>query len=454
MAMLDEVQPLPQRQGIKTRDLFIPNEPSLGTDPVTPVKYVMDLLDEAGFGSTQPLNRVPVYKGKRRGGSSTLGDITAEGENPYGLEARIFPRILKTALGSDSYLRPAGGTSKLHRLVIPTNASAEAGSCQVQYESLETPVQITRNKGTRIGGINLAYAGGGAAARYGVNFMGIGREVKTDVGGTIVEYPFKAFSFMNGYAKLAGYYLTGMTDFRINIDFGAARQDAAFHAGEAAAIGYGEVFPSGSLGLMWSTSGLAPENNMNFYDMAVNQQNIPLDVAWANNPVDLADQWCRIILPTVRFSRRGFRPGGAMGKNITQDWQMVDEADADIAAELMAENMGPYQLTTDNKLGLKLGGGATVPITLGTASTLITAEDVIDAINANVTFAAYGEAFEYMGRFMMRSNGTGSTYSIQVDTALTDSAHEILGLDGVARLGLDDTPLVFEFFNDITVDMV
>jgi hypothetical protein len=453
MSMLGNVNPLPQRQGVKTRQIFYPNEPSLGVDPVAPIGYVMDLLDEAGFGTSQGLTRVPVYKGRRRGSSTLSGDIMAEGENPFGLEARIFPRILKSALGDDGYVRPKGGTSKLHRLFTPILASAEAGSAQIQDESLETPVIYTRNKGVRIGSINMTYAGGGAVARYGMNAMGIGREVNTSLGGTIVEYPFRAFSFMNGYARLAGYYLTGMTDFSITMDFGVSRQDAAFHAGEAAAIGYGDIALSGRLGLMWSTSGAAPENNMNFYNMAVNQQNIPLDVGFANAPVDLADQWVRFIIPATRFSRRGFRPGGAAGKTITQDWQHVDDVDSDLPAENLGEIRGPYALTTDNKLAIKVDGGAAVSVTLGTASTTVTVTDVVAAINANGTLNTAIDAVEYFGRVLLRHKLLGASHSIQIDTAALDSAHAILGFDGIASTGFDDTPWLIEVFSDIAVDL-
>lgn len=444
--------PLPQRQGIKTRQIFYPNEPSLGTDPAAPVGYLMPLADEAGFGTAQGLTNVPVFKGLRKPDAVVLGMITADGENPYLLESRIFPRVLKTFLGDDGYVRPAGGTTKLHRLFIPTDPDAEMGSCQIQDESRETPVQYIRNKGVRPGTIGLTYAAEGGA-RYTVGFTGIGNEVFTDLGGTVVDYPSRPFSYFNGYAKLNGYYLVGMTDFNMSLDAGLARQDAAFHAGQAAAIGYGAVNLTGSLGLMFSTNGSAPENNMNFYNMAVNQQDVPLDVLWADAPLDRADHWIRILTPAVRFSRRGFRPGGAVGKVITQDWRMVDTENADIAAEKFNDIRGPYTMdNTNNVIGIRVDGAAATAVTLPTGAA-VTVDQIVAAINANGTLSAAIVAESFVGRVMLRHKTAGASHSIGIDTTTANSAHTVLGFDAVAMSGFDDTPLIIEVYNDITTDL-
>jgi hypothetical protein len=443
---------IPQRQGIKTRQIFYPERDGFGIDPDPAVGYLMPLADEAGYGTGDTLVNAPVFKGTRKPDGVVNGMITAEGENPYGMEFRTFPRVLREFFGAGGYVRPGGGTTGLHRLFIPTDPDAEMGSCQLQDESRESPVQYHRYPGTRPGTVNLAYANEGVA-RYGVGFMGSGYEERTSLGGTVNDEGYKAVSYFNGHARLNGYFLVGMTDFSLSLDGGLSRADAAFRSGIAASINYGAINVSGRLGLMFSTVGSAPENNLNFYDMAVNQTAVPLEVMYTDAPPTIADQWCRIILAATRFSRRGFRPGGAAGKLITQDYRLVDDASADLAAEKFNTTRGPYVLTTDNKIGIKINGGATIPITLGTASTTITNAAAVAAINANVTFSALAVAEEFNGRIMLRTIGKGSTYSIQIDTAQTDSAHTILGFDGVAFTGYSDTPLLIEFYNDIVVDL-
>jgi hypothetical protein len=442
---------IPQRQGVKTREIFYPNEPTLGVDPITPVGYVMDLLDEAGFGTTRGRTRVPVYKGTRRPDSSVRGNATSDGENPYGMDFRVFPRILKTKLGSMGYYRPGGGTSRLHRLRVPTHPDAEMGSGQVQYESLETPKQIIRNRGVRPGTVNMSYATEGVA-RYGVGYMGVGDEVETDLGGTIVEYPFKAVSYFNGYAKLDNQFLVGMNEFSLSMDSQLSRQEAAFLDGQAAAIGYGSVNITGRLGLMFSTAGTRPESNLNFYKMAVQERIIPLEMVWANNPLDLATMWCRLIM-FVRFGQNSFRPGGSAGKLIAQDYQMEMDENSDHPAEIFASNLGPYTLTgADNVLSVRYGGAAGVPVTLPTGAA-VTTDAIVAALNGNATLSTNIDFVNFMGRPMARTKGTGSTYTLQIDTAAGSSAHTVLGFDGVAYAGLDDTGFLWEFYNDISVDL-
>lgn len=446
------VTTLPQRQGVKSRQIFYPEpEGMVGQDPGAPVGYLMPLADEAGFGSDQGLIEAPVFKGNRDPYGVVSGNVNSAGENPYGLEFRTFPRIAKNFVGPDGYLRPGGGTTSLHRIFSPVDIDAEPGSCQLQDESLETPIQRIRNRGVRIGGINLNYANEGVA-RYGVNFMGIGDEVYTDLAGTVNDEGYSAVSYFNGYAKLNGYFLAGMTDFSISFDGGPSRQDAAFRDGIAAAINYGVINVTGRVGLMFSTNGLAPENNMNFYNMAVNQQDVPLEVAWSDKPKTLADSWCRVVLPAVRFSRRGFRPGGAAGKVITQDYRIHGTSNNKIAADKFGTIRGPYNLSgTNNVLGVKIQGSATIPVTLPTGAA-VTVDAIVTALNASGPFSAAATAENFMGRVMVRSKLAGATSSVQIDTAQANSAHTALGFDGILFVGRN-TAWMIEVYNDITVDL-
>src|SRR4051812_15467543 len=97
---------IPQRQGIKTREIYYREDAGApGVDPAVAVGYILHLADEGAFGTTQGRTKAPVFKGNRKPDSSILGNITAEGENPYGLEFRTFPRILKDFVGPNGYSR-------------------------------------------------------------------------------------------------------------------------------------------------------------------------------------------------------------------------------------------------------------------------------------------------------------------------------------------------------------
>jgi hypothetical protein len=442
---------IPQRQGVKTREIFYPNEPTLGVDPSSPIGYIMNLVDAAGFGTTRGRTRAPVFKGTRRPDSSVRGNATAEGENPYGLDFRIFPRILKTALGTHGYVRPGGGTSSLHRLFTPTHPDAEMGSAQIQYDSLESPKQSIRNRGVRPGTINMSFATEGVA-RFGVGYMGVGDEVDTDLGGTLVDYPYRAVSYFNGYAKLDNSFLVGMTEFSSSMDFGLARQDAAFLDGQAAAIGYGSVNMTGRLGLMFSTAGTRPESNLNYYRMATEERLVPIDLVWADKPLDLATMWCRLRM-FVRFSQESFRPGGAAGLMVGQGYQMEVDETADLPAEVFGTIAGPYNLTAStNVLSVRRNGAAGVPVTLPIGAA-VTTDAIVTALNANGTLSPNVDFVNFNGRVMARTKGTGSSHTLQIDTAVADSAHTALGFDGILNAGIDDTGFVWDFYNDIAVDL-
>jgi hypothetical protein len=452
--MPSNLTPLPRRQGVKTRQvMYAEPDAAPGTNPGSPVGYILPLADESGFGTEQGRIQAPVFKGKRKPYGSVLGNINAAGEAPYGLEFRTFLRVLRQFVGPNGYTRPGGGTTSLHRIFTPTVDDSSPGSVQIEDQSLETPVQYIRNRYVRPGSINLSYANEGVA-RYGVSWMGIGDELRTSLAGTVNDEGYKAVSFFNGYAKLNGYYLVGMSDFAITFDGGLSRGDAAFRGGIAASVDFGVINISGRLALMFATNGAAPENNLNFYDMAVNNQAIPLEVIWTDTNETLSDSWCRIIIPGTKFSRRGFRPGGAAGKLITQDFTVDDDtASNKIAAEKYGIR-GPYNIGASTfNLGVKDTGGSTI-ITALTQGAARTTDQVVTELNANVSFSAAFTAENFLGRVMIRHKTLGAAKSIQVDTATANSAHSILGFDNVVFSGFDDTPWLVEINNDITTNIV
>lgn len=443
-----------RRQGVKSRQIMYPEPDStFGQDATVPVGYIMPLADESGFGTDQGMTEAPVFKGNRKAYGIVYDNIMASGESPYGLEFRTFLRVMRQFVGPNGYVRPGGGVTSLHRISVPTANDAVPGSVCLQDESLETPVQYIRNRGVRAGTINLSYANAGVA-RYGVGWTGIGDEVQTSLAGTVNDDDYKAASYFNGYMSMNGYDLVGLSDFSISFDGGVSRGDAAFREGIGSSVDFGVINVTGSLGLQMATNGAAPENNLNYYNMAVNQQSIPIDVAWANDKIATADQWCRIIIPGTKFSRRGFRPGGSQAKSITQDWRVEQNATTNgIAAEKFGTIRGPYNIGAGNAiLGVQVNGGATIPITLVQGAARTVAQVVTD-INANATFTALGTASVFMGRVMLRSLLKSSSASMKVDTAQATSAHTVLGFDGILFSGKSDTEWLMEFYNDITTDL-
>jgi hypothetical protein len=287
-------------------------------------------------------------------------------------------------------------------------------------------------------------------ATYTVNVMGNGDEARTAIAaGAQTEYPFSAVSYFNGYAKINNLSLVGMTDFSMSFENNLTRIDTAFNNGIASGIVAGLMDATGSLGLiMGVAAGADPEDTMNFYDMAVNQTDIPIEVLYANGPVATATQWCR-IRAYVRFSRKSWKPGGAAGIMITQDFQLIPTLSADWSAEIFNDKVGgstfALVLDVNDQLGIKVDGGATQVVTF-TAGAAVTAAALIAEINTQTTGCT---ADVWNGRIRIKSDTTGSTSSLEIDSTTAETCHTTLGfLADTEITGYTDTPFVIEVYND------
>lgn len=432
-----------QRLGSSSRAVFYP-ETTWNEDPGTPVGYVMPLRDQSGFGSSDSLIEAPIFTGNALPFGVINGLVNAEGAFPLALEFITIGHFLKTYFGSDGYARPGGGTTSLHHWFIPTASGAVPGSAQVQSSFQETTAQHIRNKGCRVGGFSFSQDIAGAVS-YSMDMIGSGKEATTDLGGTVTDNGYSAASYFNGKLKKGSTSLASLAQFSLALACGLSRQDVAFNDGYAGAINQGIHSAKGRLELLFG-------DDLSFYNEAVNQNEVSLDCLWANGPLSSATRWLRVQMPTVRFARTAPRPGGSAGLLIGQDYMMIRSDNADVAAEAFGPTLGTYNVTlTTDVLGVKIDGGATISTTL-TASATKTAAQVVAELQANGSLTAVADVDEFNGRVRITSKTKGSSSSVQIDTAVVDSAHSLFGFDGVARTGRNDCPLLVSIYNNRTSD--
>lgn len=439
-----------QRISALTRLVLYP-ETSFGSDPGAPVGYVVPLAAQSGFRTNRNILPVPNYIGNRLTNAVVRGSATAAGAVPVNLEFELAARIGKLLFGDDGYSRPGGGTTTLHRLRIPTTTGAAPGSCQLQAEALQTTAQYLRAKGVRVGGMSFAYATEGPAT-YNVDFQGIGDEVQTDLAGTKNAISIPGVSYFNGRAVMNGFSLVGMTGFSMNIAAELMRQDVAFNDGIAAAINQGKINVSGNIALAMAIGGSTPESEMTYYNYAVNETEVPVECMWADKPIAQATQWMRVIMPAVRFSQASWVPGGDGGIIVDQQFMVPLSTNSKTQGETFGTILGPYNIgATTNIFAAKIDGVAkNVTLTQGAART---AAQVVSDLNADVPFNTVAVAEVIAGRVFIRTKTKGSGGSAQFDTGVANHCGVALGFDNTVYTGLDDCPILIEFYNTINTNL-
>ncbi len=102
------------------------------------------------------------------------------------------------------------------------------------------------------------------------------------------------------------------------------------------------------------------------------------------------------------------------------------------SAEITSSNVETYVITSsgvgkNNKLGVKIDGGATNVVTLPDGT--LTANTVVTTLNANATFAGVAVADVVSRRVRITSRGRAGS-SVQIDLAATPTAGPTIGFDG------------------------
>jgi len=418
---------------------------------------VVPLADASGYGGSSDPQEVPIFMGDGMLPYDVVqGLLMAGGALPINLEYEFNGKAMKNFFTASGYARPGAGTNKEHHFFIPTSVGVEPGSFQLQAQFLEATAQYIRGRGNRISGIS--WEGGAAGpARETLDILGSGSMVQTDLAGTKTDNGFAASNYTDGKmiytASGISTVLTDVNAFRCRLFNGASRREAFYNGGVAGAVNAFKINGEGELGFPLLTSGSGPALNLNFLNDAINNVEVDLDIIQANAPIagGTATKFKRTQLQALRLIRMDPKPGGAAGQVMTQQWRLRRSDNAKTAAEYMLPTAGTYAVTgaSNDKLGIKVDGGATQTITL-TAGAARTVTQIVTDINATLTGAV---ADAYLGRYVRIVSATkGTTSSIQIDTGVAQTGHALFGADNVARAGRANCPVLIRIFNARTTD--
>lgn len=428
------------RLGVNSRAILFPGAaPTAG--------FVWPLSDAAAFGSNSDFSEVPNYNGTRLPYGVVPNAIMADGSMPTNFEYTFIGHLLKMVFGAEGYTR----NGNFHNFFIPVVAY-DLPIAQLQYESMESPVQYQRHLDVHCGGVDMSYGTSGAAV-YNANLMGTGEELQTALGGppTITDYGFSASNYFNGEALAEGVPFAGMNAFSLGVTNNLAREDVAFTGGIAGAITSSQVNVTGNLGILLQAGGDGIEEDLTMYSRALAQTNVPLECSWWNKPSGFFTKFCRVRLAGVLLSRESWRPGGGQSLRLNANWRSHGDPDANkLSGEIISTNVGPFTLPATPNLGVKIDGGGTITIALVAGAQ--TAQEIVDDLNADVTFTAGAVARVYGERILIYSKTKGATSSIQIDTGVANTAHAEIGFTGVAVTGKDNCPIMITLFNEKSTD--
>lgn len=431
-----------QRQQKDTRTIWYPEAANApGADPAIPVGIVVPLAGENGVADTQDPSRMPIGMGDGLSDSLVAGLIRYGGSMPIGIDFDFFGYALASIYSGYAHV----GATLLHEFFEDVaTAGARPSTFQLQDELLEPPPQFTRGRYNRLSEIacNAAESGGAQAT---LQVMGVGDIVDTDLGGTKTNYGFEAASYFDTAIK---YTVGGVTHvlsgtsaanaFSTRV-FRATDVPPAFgNAGVGAHVSCGVLSAEAQIGIPVNVGGTGPSANLSMYSDAKNRRVVGIEFILANGPfATCTAYWRRQIVAGFVFRQRPKPAPGTSGLtyNARVEVSRMRPALMRVCAEYHATIKGPYAIDgTCDKLGIKVDGGATQVITLTHGATR-SAEDLMTDVNATLNGAT---ADEFLGWPRLTSNTYGTASSIQIDTTIANSAHEVLGFDGTARGGRDN----------------
>jgi hypothetical protein len=429
-----------QRQQRDSRTLWYPEGASTpGSDTGITQGYVVPLAGENGVADTQEPQRMPIGMADGLSDSLVAGIIRAGGALPIGLEYDFFGFPLAAMYTGYAHV----GSTLLHEFYEDVaTAGARPQSFQLQDELLESPAQYTRGRYNRLSELSCSGAESGGA-QVGLQVLGVGDIVDTDLGGTKTNYGFAASNYFDGYVK---YKVDGtehtlsltaaLNAFSSRLYREASVPPAFFNSGVGAHVSLGVLNCETQLGIPSNVGGSGPTANLGMYSDAKNRKVISIDFLLANGPLATATAyWRRQISAALVFRQRPRPAPGSAGLmyNARLEVSRMAASLMRVAAEYHSTIKGPYTIPTDGKLGVKVDGGATQPIAFTSGSR--TTDQMVTEINATITGAT---ADNFLGFVRITSDTTGSSSSIQIDTAQADSVHATLGFDGTARGGRDN----------------
>lgn len=443
------------RKGSRSRVILYP-ETTLGVDPGSPVGVVLPLnASTAGVSPTQARLDAPVWMGNRLPFSSILGMKTATGSYPIGLEFLTFGTILKMFCGASvAPVNLAGGASGVYAHYFQMLGN-DPLPFQLQHEYLEAGGSsqfsgvpaIKRSRGCRANNMRFSFSPSGPVV-YNFDAMGIGDEAFTDLGGTKTDNGYTGKSYFNGMlvkktpAFPAGQVIAHCTGFNWNPGNNLSRVDVAFNDGLATDEIAGNSSLTGDLTLLFRT-----DEDLQFYNEALNDNICSLVCVWADLPLDQCTSFLEITIPLVKFSRGPINVGGAAALSLQQTFR--GEYDPTAAGQCA---LAPFVLTkafatpsgitvpSPSNLGFKIDGGGTVTKALTPGSnytplSLLTDLSASGGISGATIDGYPQKASGAYNHVRVRSNTKGPTGSVQVDTTVANSAHALFGFNNTSYVG-------------------
>jgi hypothetical protein len=445
---------VPQRKGISSQLIWIPELDGPDKDPTSVTAFSMPLSDKTSYKVHGDMSEAEIYDGTQLPPDLVDGNRMADGTVNLGLEYVFQGRLLKAAFGTNGYNQPEGSTGRLKEFTIPTTLGSSPMSGQIVRRSNEATAQLLRSTGNFVNTIHYPFATSGRATCE-VNFMGSGREYRTLPAGftSVTNDGYSAMSYFNMQIVVNGYIVAGLTNFDDTIDFHASRQEVGANNGYAGGVNVGYIGAGGTLGVVWSTDGAGIESNFNLLDLAENQTEFAIDCIYSDKPLNIATQWFRRRY-WVRVAKSTPDFGGNAGLLQEAKWMLKRSANALWAAERFNDNLGPFTLNgTNNVLAYKIDGAGAISTTLPTGS--VTNAAAVTALQANGALTAVADVDYWMGRIRVTTKTKGSLGSVQCDTTVANSAHTILGLTntiytgkGVVATGVG-CPLIYTVYNQL-----
>lgn len=414
-------------------------EASWGTDPTTPTANLMPFITD-GFQLRQPRARGVFYDGVLSPKGSYMEPITVDGEITMSLDYHYVGNDLADVIGLTGYTR----TGSLHRWA---SISAPLPH-QIRKEFTQTTAIIHRYAACIATMMRFAQATRGQQ-QYSVGRLGKGLESVAEIAGTTLSDTTikRVNSYFNGSLVHDGVVLGNTSAFDLTIDNHVTPKEGVFQLGELAAYSLDVPEVRGTLGKIFST-----EDGDAFYNLARLETPSSLECLYANAPLAAgASMWLRFTMPRILFDRSAPAVGGATIPDQNQAFY-AETADSTVysPARAIGTVVGPWTFSTANVVSVKFEGGATIDVVIAAGSK--SAATVAALLNADVTFAAAGTAYDLAGRLEIRSDNALTGSSVQWQTATTNSAHTLLGFTGTTYTAIAPTALFVELYNDVSSD--
>lgn len=433
---------LTPRFGPLNRALHI-RETTWGGDPVTPAMILMPLLGRIGFRFTQPRERAVVHEGTLTSKGSYKRKKDSSGDRVMSMDYSYFGTDLMDVMGSTGYSR----VLTLHKW----NGFGLPLPYQIQEEFTQATALTHRHPGIIATNLRMAAAVEGQQ-QYTVGNLGKGKFATAAIAGSTVSdiLERKGFNYFDCSILQGGVVLGNVTQFDFNIDRRVTGKDGIAQGGELAAYNVPVPDVRGTLGKIYSI-----EDGDTYLNQALNDTVVSIRYLMANKPLDAAPtKFARFMFDACLLTVMSPQSGGdEIPDHIQEFWAQLPDA----GVYHPGHAIGTVAATSFNVIAgnrvvpVKFQGGATIDVnlTLGGARTM---DQIVADLNADVTFAAAGTAYNIGSRLEIESKDLTVASSVQWQTATANSAHTLLGFTTTTWSGYAPAEAYVELFNTIPAD--